>query len=198
MSEEIIYEVPTWDELYKMTVELADRVKEDRFKPDIIVGVSRGGWPPARIMSDLLDNPNLANVKVQFYEDIYQTAEEPRITQPISVPVKGKNILIVDDIADTGKSLKLVREKLLEDEASEVRIATLYLKPWSITIPDFYVKTTNAWVCFPWELYESVKKIGGKLKTEGKQLSEIEEFLISIGLEPFIVRKFTSEIFGEE
>lgn len=198
MSEEITYEVPTWDELYKMTVELADRVKEDEFEPDIIVGVSRGGWPPARIMSDLMDNPNLANVKVEFYEDIYQTTEEPRITQSISVPVRGKNILIVDDIADTGKSLKLVREKLLEDEASEVRIATLYLKPWSITVPDFYVKTTNAWVCFPWELYESVKKIGGKLKTEGKQLSDIEEFLISIGLEPFIVRKFTSEIFTEE
>jgi hypoxanthine phosphoribosyltransferase len=198
MSEEITYEAPTWDELYKMTLELADKLKEDGFKPDIIVGVSRGGWPPARIMSDLLDNPNLANVKVEFYKDIYQTAEEPRITQPVSVPVKGKDILIVDDIADTGKSLKLVREKLLEEEAAEVRIATLYLKPWSITIPDFYVKTTSAWVCFSWELYESVKKIGGKMKTEGKQLSEIEEFLISIGLEPFIVRKFAREIFEEE
>ena len=198
MSEEITYEAPTWDELYKMTLELADKLKEDGFKPDIIVGVSRGGWPPARIMSDLLDNPNLANVKVEFYKDIYQTAEKPRITQPVSVPVKGKDILIVDDIADTGKSLKLVREKLLEEEATEVRIATLYLKPWSITIPDFYVKTTSAWVCFSWELYESVKKIGGKMKTEGKQLSEIEEFLISIGLEPFIVRKFAREIFKEE
>lgn len=197
MPEEITYEVPTWDELYKMTVELADKVKESGFKTDIIVGVSRGGWTPARVMSDLLDNSNLANVKVEFYEDIYQTSEEPRITQPVSIPVKGKHVLIVDDIADTGKSLKLVKKKLLEKEATEVRIATLYLKPWSITIPDFYVKTTNAWVCFSWELYESVKKIGGKLKSEGKPLSEIEKFLISIGMEPLVVRKYTREIFGE-
>ncbi len=198
MPEEITYEVPTWDELYKMTIELADKVKNSRFKPDIIVGVSRGGWPPARVMSDLLDNSNLANIKVEFYEDVYKTSEEPRITQPISVPVKGKRLLVVDDVADTGKSLKIVREKLLEDGAAEIRIATLYFKPWSIVKPDFYVKTTKAWVCFSWELYESVKKIGGKLKSEGMSLPEVEKLLISIGMEPFVVKKFAQEIFGGE
>ncbi len=197
MPEEITYEVPTWGELYKMTIELADKVKESRFQPEIIVGVSRGGWTPARVMSDLLDNPNLANVRVQFYEDIYRTSEEPQITQPVSVPVKGKRVLVVDDVADTGKSLKLIREKLLEDGAAEVRIATIFFKPWSITRPDFYVKTTDAWICFSWEWYESVKKIGGKLRSEGKPLPLIEEFLVSIGMEPFIVRKFVREIFKE-
>ncbi len=198
MPEEITYEVPSWDELYKMTVKLADKVKNSGFKPDIIVGVSRGGWPPARVMSDLLDNPNLANIRVEFYKDIYRTSEEPKITQPISVPVKGKRLLIVDDVADTGKSLKIVREKLLEDGAAEIRIATLYFKPWSIVQPDFFVKTTSAWVCFSWEWYESVKKIGGKLKSEGMTLPEIEEFLISIGMEPFVVKKFAREIFGDK
>ena len=197
MPEEITYEVPTWDELYRMMIDLADKVKENKFKPDLIVGVSRGGWTPARIMSDLLDNPNLANVRVQFYEDIYRTSEKPQITQPVSVPVKGKHVLIVDDVADTGKSLKLVKEKLLEDGAVEVRIATIFFKTWSIIQPDFYVKTTDAWVCFSWEWYESVKKIGQKLRNEGKTLPAIEEFLISIGMQPFIVKKFVREIFTE-
>jgi len=197
MSEEIEYEVPSWNEIYGITLELAGEVKENGFQPDIILGICRGGWTPARIMSDLLDNSNLANIKVEFYEDVYQTTEEPEITQPVSVPVKDKDILIVDDIADTGKSLRLVKEQLLEDGAAEVRIATLFLKPWSIVKPDFYVRSTSAWVCFPWELFESVKKIGGRLEKEGKSPLAIQEFLVSIGIEANIVKEFVRELFGE-
>ncbi|RLG97889.1 phosphoribosyltransferase, partial [Candidatus Bathyarchaeota archaeon] len=62
MSLNIEFEVPSWDEIYDMLLRLAERIRGDRFHPDVIVGVSRGGWPPARVMSDLLGNPELANV----------------------------------------------------------------------------------------------------------------------------------------
>jgi len=145
-----------------------------------------------------LNIPNVANIKVEFYVDVYETVEAPVITQPISVPVKGKRILVVDDVADSGKSLKLVREVLLEKGAIDVKIAAIYYKPWSITKPDFYMRDTDAWVIFPWERYETIKKIGGKLKSEGKSLSEIETELIKIGLQPIIVKRFVKEIFGEK
>ncbi|MEM2851359.1 MAG: phosphoribosyltransferase [Candidatus Bathyarchaeia archaeon] len=179
-------------------IELADEIKKNGFKPDIIVGVARGGWPPARILSDFLNNPNIANIKVEFYMDVYKTVEAPVITQPISVPVDGKRILVVDDVADSGKSLKMVRETLLENGATDVKIATIYYKPWSIVKPDFYAKTTEAWIIFPWERYETIKKLGEKLKNEGKTLSEIEAELIKIGLQPIIVKRFVKEIFGEK
>jgi len=198
LSQAAKFEVPSWDYIYQLLIELAGNIKKSGFKPDMIVGVARGGWPPARILSDFLNNPNIANIKVEFYVDVYKTIEAPVITQPISVPVKGKRILVVDDVADSGKSLKMVREVLLEKGAIDVKIAAIYHKPWSITKPDFYMRDTEAWVIFPWERYETIKKLGGKLKSEGKSLDEIETELIKIGLQPMIVKRFVKEIFGEK
>ncbi|MCK4440101.1 hypothetical protein KAU85_03865, partial [Candidatus Bathyarchaeota archaeon] len=60
MSQELEFEIPTWKQIYNMLLNLAEKIRKNGFKPDIIVGVSRGGWPPARVLSDLLGNPNLA------------------------------------------------------------------------------------------------------------------------------------------
>ncbi|MDQ1280153.1 MAG: uncharacterized protein QG670_1416, partial [Thermoproteota archaeon] len=79
------FEIPSWNHIYELLIELAGKLKESGFKPDVIVGISRGGWVPARILSDLLENPNIANIKVEFYLDIYKTAEKPTVTQPVSI-----------------------------------------------------------------------------------------------------------------
>ncbi|MCJ7718651.1 phosphoribosyltransferase, partial [Candidatus Bathyarchaeota archaeon] len=67
MNSELQFEIPTWNQVYTMLLNMAERIRLDKFAPDVIVGVSRGGWPPARVLSDLLDNPNLANVRAEFY-----------------------------------------------------------------------------------------------------------------------------------
>jgi len=79
-------------------------------------------------MSDLLENPELANVKAEFYLSVAETKGEPVITQPVSVSVKGKKVLVVDDVADTCKSLALVRKHLKEQGATQVKIATIILQ----------------------------------------------------------------------
>ena len=186
-------EAVSWDEIYTMLVNLADKIKKDRFKPDVIVGVSRGGWPPARVLSDLLENPELANVKVEFYVGVNETKKEPVITQPISVPVKNKKVLVVDDVADTGRSLLLVRQHLLENGAKEVKVATIYYKPWSKIIPDYYERKTNCWIIFPWERRETVRNVLEKLMKKGKTVEEVKEVLVKAGLESWIVEKFVKE-----
>lgn len=175
---------------------LAERIEKSGFKPDVIVGISRGGWLPARIMSDLLDNPNLANIKVEFYVDIHKTTREPVITQHVSVSVKDKRVLVVDDVTDSGKSLRRVWEELLR-EAREVRTVTLYHKPWSCFRPDFYARETDAWIIFPWEYHETVKKLGKRLLDEGKNRREMEDELVKIGLKAVLVKRFVKEIFGK-
>ena len=126
MGLNVEFEVPSWDEIYEMLLSLADKIRRDNFNPDLIVGVCRGGWPPARVMSDLLGNTKLANVSVEFYVDVAETKSKPVLTQPITIPVEGKRILILDDVADTVKTLKLVRDHLLDKGAGEVKIATIY------------------------------------------------------------------------
>ncbi|MFB0499714.1 MAG: phosphoribosyltransferase [Candidatus Hadarchaeaceae archaeon] len=188
------YEVPSWDFIYELCIQVADQVRRSGYKPDLLVAVSRGGWIPGRVLSDLLENPKIATIKVEYYVDIYKTHTKPKITQPLPIDVKGKKILLIDDISDSGKSLKLVKEHLAEQGAAEVKICTLYYKPWSILTPDFFVRRTDAWVCFPHEIFETVKKIYLKLKGQGKSQDEIEAELVRIGIKPSIVRKFISQV----
>jgi hypothetical protein len=187
------YEVPSWDQIYGMCLKVADQVRQSGYKPDVIVAVSRGGWIPGRVLSDILENPNIATIRVEYYKDIYKTRSKPEITQPLTVDISGKIILLVDDIADSGHSLKLVKEHLVERGAADVKICALYHKPWSVVVPDFKARTTDAWVCFPHEIFETMRKIYSKLKKEEKSEKEIEQKLLQMGIKPLLVRKFLSQ-----
>ena len=166
------FEVPKWDQIYDVLVELADKIRGNGFKPDIIVGISRGGWLPARVMSDLLDNPHIASVGAEFYVGVAEANDEPKLTQPISVSVSDKKILIVDDVVDTGKSAELIKAHLYGEGVKEVKVLTLYHKPWSVVRPDYYSKETSDWIVFPWEIKETLKKLVRKCK-EKKESGEV-------------------------
>lgn len=198
MVESLEFEIPTWDRIYEFLLSLAEKIREDKFKPDVIVGVSRGGWPPARVMSDLLENPEIANVKAEFYLGVAQTKGEPLITQPVSVSVRNKEVLLMDDVADTGKSLRLVRAHLKEKGATEVKIATIYYKPWSVVIPDYYEKETSSWIIFPWERKETIRNVIKRYKKEEKSVEEAKDKLVSSGLDSKLMERFVQEILEGE
>jgi hypoxanthine phosphoribosyltransferase len=197
LSQKLEFEVSTWNQIYDMLLSLAEKIRKDGFKPDIIVGVCRGGWPPARVLSDLLDNPNLASVKAEFYLGVAETKGEPILTQPVSTTVTNKKVLIVDEVADTGKSLKLIKEHIIKEGAAEVKIATVYYKPWSIIIPDYYERETRCWIVFPWEIKETVQKIVKKCREKRKTVEVEVDKLVKAGLSAELVRRFLKEILEE-
>ncbi len=192
------YEAPSWNYIYELCIQVANLIRRSGYNPDLLVAISRGGWVPGRIMSDLLENLNIATIKVEHYLDIYKTRARPKITQPLPIEVEGKRILLVDDIADSGKSLKLVKKHLLDQGVTDVKICALYCKPWSIVTPDFCARTTDAWIVFPHELYETMKKIILKLKGQGKSREEMEAELARIGIKPTIIKKFAPQILAGE
>jgi len=194
VSKDLEFEIPSWEKIYKMLIELADRIRRNGFEPDVIVGVSRGGWAPARVMSDLLENPKLANVRAEFYLGVAETKGEPVITQPISASVKGKGVLVMDDVADTGKSLRLVKIHLLNEGATDVKIATIYYKPWSVLTPDYYMKKTKLWIVFPWERKETIRNILKKCEEQKKPFEEVKKQLVKSGLDRKLVERFIREI----
>lgn len=197
MSLNIEFEVPSWDEIYEMLLTLADMIRRDKFQPDIIVGVSRGGWPPARVMSDLLGDVELANIRVEFYRGVAETESEPIITQPLSMHAAGKNVLIMDDVADTGRSLKLVKEHIMEKNARSIKIATIYYKPWSIIVPDYYVRVTRRWIVFPWERKETVRNLLDECRRSGIPIDEAKRKLIEGGMNEHLIERFLKEILEE-
>jgi hypoxanthine phosphoribosyltransferase len=172
-----------------MLLDLAQQIKKDEYKPEVIVGVSRGGWPPARVMSDLLQNPNLANMKVEFYKDIGVRNEKPRITQPVTMGVTGKRVLVVDDVSDTGQSLRVVADHLRRKPVKELRVCTIYMKPKSVFRPDYYSRTTRKWIIFPWERLEAVHLISRRFKDDRTRILSTVRALKDSGMSARLVRQ---------
>ena len=179
VANSVQYEIPTWNQIYDMLLTQAEKIQG--YKPDLIVGIARGGLIPARILTDLLETPLLATIEVEFYLGIAQTKAEPTLKQPLTTPVRCKKILLVDDIADTGKTLQLAKSHLQNLGPSEIKIATLYLKLQSITKPDFYEKQTSNWVIFPWDTKETLRKIIQKQTGKRQSNQEIAK-LVKAGL----------------
>ena len=183
MSESREYIAPGWDKIYEMLVDLALRIRRSGFKSDLIVGVSRGGWAPARILSDLLENTHTANVKIEFYTGLGKTARKPVVTQPISEDISKKTVLVVDDVADTGESLKVALDHVLEKGASDVKTVTVYYKPHSTFKPDFFADTTSHWIIFPWERLEATKLLIEEARSHGQGLDTVRAILERCGFD---------------
>jgi hypoxanthine phosphoribosyltransferase len=191
------YEVPTWSQIYDMLFSQAEKIRRSGFNADVIVGVARGGWIPARVLSDLLEISALATVRTEFYLGVAKTKNEPVLTEAISTDVAGKKALLVDDVADTGKSLQLAKEHVLQQGAAEVRIATLYRKPNSATKPDYCEKETGYWVVFPWETKETIRKIVEKHRDKNAIDIEVAK-LVNAGMPKQLAEEFLKEVLEEK
>ncbi len=194
MGQSECFEIPTWESIYSLLLDLAKRIRISNFTPETIVGISRGGWVPGRVLSDLLSIHDIASVKAEFYLGVNETKSEPVITQPVSADVRNKRVLVVDDVADTGKSLRLVETHLLKHGVKELKIATLYYKPWSVTLPDYYEKITHDWIIFPWERKEALKKVIQKFMKQDQSIAAIKETLIRSGYSAELVERFRTEL----
>jgi len=195
MTENLKLFVLSWDELYTLLKELARSIRPE-YRPEVIIGVARGGLVPARIAADLLDVPTIGTIGVAFYEDLGQRMRSPVITQLLNIPVEKKRVLVMDDIVDTGESLAIVAAEL-RGRVEKLRTATVFRKPWTRFTPDFSARETDAWVVFPWELRETVRKIGRKLLASGKTLPEVSNYLTLAGIEGQLARAFLEDLYGE-
>jgi uncharacterized protein len=189
----IYYEVPTWNQIYDMLFSQAQKIQNQPYKPDILVAIARGGLIPACILTDLLEIPALDFIQIEFYSGINQTKLEPTLRQTLTTDIVGKKVLLVDDIADTGESLKLAKTHLQQKGAGQIKTATLYYKPMSITIPDFYEKQTTSWVVFPWETKETLRRIIQKQQGKRALNNEVAK-LVKAGLPKHLAERLLKEM----
>ncbi|TDA31935.1 MAG: phosphoribosyltransferase, partial [Hadesarchaea archaeon] len=102
----------SWEEVQGLCERLAERIREAGCSPDLVVAVSRGGFPVGRILCDLLGVEELASVQVRYYLGPGETGRKPEVVHPLNAEVRGRRVLVADDVADTGHSLAAVRELL--------------------------------------------------------------------------------------
>jgi|TARA_B100001971_G_C18200380_1_gene544181 hypoxanthine phosphoribosyltransferase len=171
----------SWEDVERLSEELAQMIIDSGYEPDVVVAISRGGFDPARILCDQLGIRRLASVQVEFYSGVQDTAEKPRIVYPLNADVRGKSVLLVDDVSDTGVSLEAAKAHVLEGGPGDLRVATLHIKPWISFRPDYHASETEAWIVYPWEPVESVRSIAAKLDKNGYSDREIREKLLELG-----------------
>ena len=148
----------TWTDFGEATRELAEQIADDGWRPDIVIAVARGGLTVAGALSYALGVKNCGAINVEFYTGVDARLDVPVVLPPSLdlVDVAGLNVLVVDDVADTGHTLRLVRE-VLAQHVAEARTAVLYHKAQSVIVPDYAWKRTDAWINFPWSSLPPVK-----------------------------------------
>lgn len=144
-------EVMSWADLGAGTSALAQAVGDDGYRPDIILGIARGGLLIAGALGYALGVKNTFTMNVEFYTGVDERLDMPMILPPVPdlVDFADFKVLIADDVADTGATLELVKE-FCEGKVAEVRCAVLYEKSRSIVKCEYVWRRTDLWITFPW------------------------------------------------
>ncbi len=154
------------EQLLDDSFRLGVQILESGFRPHFIVGIWRGGAPVGITVQELLDffgiHTDHISIRTSFYKGIEQRDSQIRVhglQYVINNVDADEGLLIVDDVYDTGLSIKAVIESLQRrarrNTPSDIRIATAYYKPKnnrSGRVPDYFIHETDKWLVFPHEL----------------------------------------------
>lgn len=152
-------ETLTWDGFGAATRDLARDILASGFEPEVVVAIARGGLLPAGAIAYGLGAKNCGAINVEFYTGIGTVLDAPEVLPPEldMAYLDGRRVLLVDDVADSGRTLALAVQ-LLEGKGADVRSVTIYTKPSTIIQPDYAWKDTDLWINFPWSFQGTVRE----------------------------------------
>lgn len=160
----------TWEEVVEWSRGLARVIKQSGYKPTVIIAVARGGYVAARLLCDFLGVENLLSIQSQHWTEAAKASEKAILKFPYKVDLQGHKALLVDDIVDTGETLKLARDYIAEEwRPDDLRIATLqWISPVAKLKPDYYYIEVKEWVWFqyPWTRLEDVTQFIRRMLSE--------------------------------
>jgi len=150
-------EIMSWADLGAGSRWLAEAVADDGYRPDMILGIARGGLLVAGAVGYALGVKNTFTMNVEFYTGIDERLDMPMILPPVPdlVDFAETRVLIADDVADTGATLRLVQD-FCAGKVAEVRCAVLYEKSRSVVECEYVWRRTDRWITFPWSAEEPV------------------------------------------
>lgn len=169
------FQLISWNSVHALALKLARGIAESDYRPDIIVAIGRGGWVPGRLLSDFLGQMDLTSFKIEHY----QSARQPKRAQvryPLAADVRGRRVLLVDDVADSGETFAVALAHLNSRGApAELRSAVLHYKTVSPYLPDYYAqKVVNwRWIIYPWAIAEDVGNLIGAMSPRPADADEV-------------------------
>lgn len=152
------WELVSWAGFYRLCRRLAFQLRNAEVRPDVIVAIGRGGYMPARILSDFLGVMDLTSFRIEHYRGAYKQPLT-RVRYPLSADVSGQRVLLVDDVSDTGDTFQVATEHVRERSSpAEIKTAVLHHKVVSSFVPDFYAAKVVEWrwITYPWAVFEDL------------------------------------------
>jgi hypoxanthine phosphoribosyltransferase len=138
----------SWEDFHGLCKALALSVAH--FQPEAILPIGRGGYYPGTLLAHLLQ-VEIYPVRIsRRVHDIVMYKEPQWILAP-SAAIAGRQVLVVDEICDSGETLLLVKEKCLELGASSVKSAVLYSHTKAVQVPDYIGIITDELLMNPWD-----------------------------------------------
>lgn len=157
--------IVSWKEVEDWCDRIQEKIIPD-FKPDTIVGISRGGLAPGRILADRMWIKDLQSVKTEHWGLTATVDGKAAIKNKPTLFIEGKKVLLVDDITDTGESMILAKEYLETFSPAEVKTAAMLHINRSEFIPDYYAEEVDSkkwtWFIFPWNVFEDIDNLSGR------------------------------------
>ena len=178
MSEAFECELMSWDLFDKLAKRVSEKIKASGYKPDFIVGLARGGWVLSRVLCDYLGVKDLVSLKVEHWGVTATPDGKARIKYPFEIDLNGQNVLIVDDITDTGESMIVAAKFVQSKNPSNIKTAALRHIEGSKFVPDFYGDVIQwRWVVFPWNYLEDMCNILPKILDDSETIEETKREL---------------------
>jgi len=179
MSVEKRCEYISWNRFYRLTGELYRGIAASGFQPDIIVGIARGGYMPARVLADFFDLMNLAAIKVEHYHGPRKSSQAV-VRHPLTADITGRHVLVVDDVSDSGDSFNVALAHLrASGNPTELRTAVLHHKLTSRYVPDFFAARIVKWrwIIYPWAVTEDVRALLASVTPEPRTIGQAADIL---------------------
>ena len=145
----------SWEEIEADCQKLSKKIRR---QIDLIVAITKGGLPPATILANkFLNKPHI--ITLQLEETLQEgkagyKAKKVNIVSPLTTyPIKDKSVLIIDDVADSGQTLKQAINLVKDHSPASILTVVLHYKPRSHTKPDIFSRKIDddVWIVYPWE-----------------------------------------------
>lgn len=173
--EKVECELLGWERVYALCKSLAKQVRASGYEPSVIIALARGGWFVGRVLCDMLAIKDLVSLKVEHWGLTATPDGKARIVYKFDMNLGNKRVLLVDDITDTGESMRVAADFVKRMKPLEIRTATMQnIYTTSKFAPDFVGESVKwRWFVYPWNFYEDLGNLIGKLLGE-KALSAAE------------------------
>ncbi len=173
----------SWNDIERWSEGMLNMLISDNYKPDIIIGIARGGLVPARMMADYLFIKDLLTIKTEHWGLTASMDGKAVLKGKLNYDISNKKVLIVDDITDTGESIKLGYDYIKSLNPAEIKTSSMLYVNSSSYVPDYYgegiSKEKWSWFIFPWNVYEDTYNLSKKFMDKPLKIDDLKELLKS-------------------